>query len=492
MKQFVKIILLSLFSFSLSSLTVASGMPTSVPSSKAQLPDEEEVVLERFSSSGISHLRLNHLGGPQVLPMLVGKSLLLKSPKSLTRVSVTDPEIASAIIVTPQQVLLHSKLPGNVTLLLWDEDENTHSFELQVEFDLHALQQTVGRVFPEENVRVAQSGSTLVLSGDVSSEKDAEQIVALVQTESKNVVNMLKIEQSDEVLLNVRFAEVNRAAIQNLGITIISTGAANTPGVISTQQNGSVLGNVGAVPRSVQRGSDPQAPNLISGGIGNRLEGSPSVFGLSDLLNIFVFRPDLNLGLAIRALEQRNLLQILAEPNLLAIDGQEASFLAGGEFPFPVVQGGTDFTAVTIQFKEFGVRLTFTPHILKDGKIRLKVAPEVSALDFSNALAISGFLVPALSTRRAETEVELRSGQSFAIAGLIDNRLTEIASKIPVLGDIPFLGKLFRSRALNQTNTELLVMVTPRLVKPLSPDQVPPSPDFPKLFLDREEFDRKK
>ena len=467
-----------------------AGLATSVPSVKAHPPDEEKV--ERFSPSGVSHLRLNDLEGPQVLRMLVGKSLLVNSPKPLTRVSVTNPEIASALILSPQQVLVHSKLPGNVTLLLWDERGRTYPFELQVELDLRSLQQTVQRVFPQENVHMAQSGAALVLSGNVSSEKDAEQILALAQMESQNVVNMLNTVQSDEVLLQVRFAEVNRAAIQNLGINIISTGAANTPGVISTQQQGTVLGNVGAVPASAQRGSDPQAPSLISGGVGNRLKGSPSVFGLTDLLNIFVFRPDLNLALAIRALEQRNLLQILAEPSLLAIDGKEASFLAGGEFPFPVVQGGTNFTAVTIQFKEFGVRLTFTPNILKDGTIRLKVTPEVSALDFSNALSISGFLVPALSTRRASTEVELRSGQSFAIAGLIDNRLTEIASKIPVLGDVPFLGKLFRSRSLNQTNTELLVMVTPRLVKELSPDQVASPPDFPELFLDKEKFDQER
>src|SRR5206468_10059739 len=167
----------------------------------------------------------------------------------------------------------------------------------------------------------------------------------------------------------------------------------------------------------------------------------------------------------IRALEQKNLLQILAEPNVMALDGTEASFLAGGEFPFPVVQGGGALTTVTIMFKEFGVRLNFTPQVMTDGAIRLKVAPEVSALDFANALTVSGFLVPAISTRRAQTQVELRDGQSFAIAGLMDNRLTEIGSKVPGLGNIPILGTFFKSRATNRSNTELLVTVTPRLVQ---------------------------
>jgi pilus assembly protein CpaC len=256
---------------------------------------------------------------------------------------------------------------------------------------------------------------------------------------------------------------VNRRQLQELGVNIFSTGAAGTIGTTSTQQFGPTSGqtNVG--------------------------DGE---FRLTDLLNIFIFRPDLNLGATIRALQGRNLLEILAEPNVLALNGREASFLAGGEFPFPVVQGGTNL-AVTIQFREFGVRLTFTPNILENGKIRLKVAPEVSALDFANSVTLSGFTIPALSTRRAETEVELLDGQSFAIAGLIDNRMIENASKVPVLGDIPILGKLFQSRSLDRSTNELMVMVTPRVVKPLDPDKVPEGQAFPAPFLDQPKFDEK-
>ena len=193
----------------------------------------------------------------------------------------------------------------------------------------------------------------------------------------------------------------------------------------------------------------------------------------------------------VKALQQKNLLQILAEPNLLASNGKEASFLAGGEFPIPIVQSSQNLNAVTIQFKEFGVRLNFTPTILPSGKIRLKVKPEVSALDFTNAVTIGGFFIPALSTRRAETEIELADGQSFAIAGLMDNRVSEVYNRIPALGDLPVIGYLFRSRSIQKSKTELLVMVTPKLVKPLNPDQLPPLPENPKPFLDLQKFDGK-
>jgi pilus assembly protein CpaC len=306
----------------------------------------------------------------------------------------------------------------------------------------------------------------------------ADRVGALALTRTKNVVNLLVTPQvvGGEVLLQVRFAEVDRTAIQQFGLNVFSTGGGNTVGSTTTGQFG-----------PPQAGEQGEVTSRIPG----RLEGFTSTFALSDLLNIFVFRPDLNLGVTIRALQQRNLLQILAEPNLIALNGREANFLAGGEFPFPVIQTGTGLNAVTIIFKEFGVRLKFTPNILPDGTIRLKVAPEVSALDFGNALTVSGFLIPALSTRRAETEVELRDGQSFAIAGLIDNRLTQIVSKVPGLGNIPILGKLFRSNSYTRNNTELLVVVTPKLVKPLAPGQVPPLPTFPKPFLDKEKFDGK-
>ena len=201
---------------------------------------------------------------------------------------------------------------------------------------------------------------------------------------------------------------------------------------------------------------------------------------LTDALNIFLFRKDLNLAAAIRALQRRGLFEILAEPSVLAINGKQASFLAGGEFPYPILQGGgAGLGAVTIQFKEFGVRINFVPLVTPRGTIRLEVAPEVSALDFANGLSFQGFNIPGLITRRVQTGVELESGQSFAIGGLLDRRLSETIQKIPLLGDVPLLGKLFQSRSLQKQNSELLVIVTPELVRPIPAGQPAPQLQFP-------------
>jgi pilus assembly protein CpaC len=451
--------------------------PAQTNGSSAEPRSRSLALVEQKTAAGVSSINLQAADEPPAeLHVLVGKSVILNSPQILKRVSVSDPSIASAVTVSPTQVLLNGLAPGKVSLILWNEQEKAIAYDLQVELDVVGLRDTLSQIFPDENIQVSQSGGAIVLTGTASTKDVADRALAVSQTQTKNVVNLLAVLQvsgGGQVLLQVRFAEVDRAAVQQLGINIISTGAANTPGTITTGQFGSasiasVTGNVPA-----------QGP------------GSTNTFTLGDLLNIFVFRPDLNLAVTIRALQQQNVLQILAEPNLLALNGREASFLAGGEFPFPVVQTGAGLNAVTITFKEFGVRLKFTPSILSDGTIRLKVAPEVSALDFTNGLTISGFAVPALSTRRAETEVELKDGQSFAIAGLIDNRLTENASKIPGLGDIPIIGKLFRSRSINKSKTELMVMVTPKLVQPLAPGQVPNMPDFKKPFLDNKKFDGK-
>jgi pilus assembly protein CpaC len=207
------------------------------------------------------------------------------------------------------------------------------------------------------------------------------------------------------------------------------------------------------------------------------------------LLNLFLFRPDLNLGATIQDLQERNILQILAEPNVMTETGKEASFLAGGEFPFPVVQPSGGTSVVTIQFREYGVRLTFTPTIMENGIIHLKVRPEVSALDYSNSVTIAGFTIPALSTRRVESEMDLSDGQSFAIAGLVDDRVTTLLSKVPGIGDLPVIGQLFRSKSFTKSKTELLILVTPRIVKPLSAGEVPAGPKFPTPFLAPDKMD---
>jgi pilus assembly protein CpaC len=279
---------------------------------------------------------------------------------------------------------------------------------------------------------------------------------------------------AQEVLLEVKFAEVDRSALAQLGVNILNTGAGNLIGSTSTQQFGSTkFGNV--------QDQFPKPPTGIP---------FSSNVTVGDLLNLFVFSPETHLGLVIKALQNKNLLQILAEPNLIAVNGKEASFLAGGEFPFPIVQPGQGFTAVTISFKEFGVKLKFTPVIMPNGNIHLRVVPEVSTLDFANALTISGFTIPALSTRRADTEFELQDGQSFVIAGLIDNRVTNITNKVPGLGDIPILGNFFKSKSAQKSNAELMVLCTARLVSPTT--QPPQTPQNPQPFMDKGKFDGKK
>ncbi len=400
------------------------------------------------------------------LRVQISKSLVVRTEETLQRVSVTNPAIASAVIISPTQVLINGLAAGTVTLILWDEQDRTRSFNLTVDLDVGPLSQALSENFPGESIRVGQSGAAVVLSGSVSTKDVADKAGALAATRGTVVNLLVPIEGHQIIMLQVRFAEVDRAAVSQLGMNLLSLGAANTIGATSTQAFG---------------------PPILQGQGISRDSGG---FALSDLLNVFLFRPDIDLAVTIRALQQKNVLQILAEPNVMALNGREASFLAGGEFPFPIVQGGTGGSnAVTIQFREFGVRLNFTPTVLSDGTIRLKVAPEVSSLDFSNALTISGFLVPALSSRKAQTEVELRDGQSFAIGGLIDNRLSEVASKIPILGDIPILGNFFKSRQTNRNSTELLVMVTPHVVRALDPSNLPAGPEFPKPFLDREKFD---
>ena len=406
--------------------------------------------------------------GAAPLRVMVGKSLLINTTERLKRISVTDPAVAFAQVITPTQILVHGKTPGEVSLLIWDELERSRSFDLRVDVDVSACAEEEHRVFPDEQISVTSSRAAIVLSGHVSTEDVAKRAGDLASAYSPKIINVLTFGPvgAQEVLLQVKFAEVDRTAITQLGVNFISTGAANTIGTVTTGQFG------GFGPQQITTG-----PNGSTGQ------------SISNVLNLFVFRPDINFGAVIEALETKNLLQILAEPNLIAVNGKAASFLAGGQFPFPIVQPGAGFTAVTISFKEFGVRLSFTPVIMPNGNIHLQVAPEVSTLDFANALSISGFTVPALSTRKAETEFELQDGQSFVIAGLMDNRVTDVYNKIPGLGDIPILGNFFRSRSLQKSNSELMVLCTVRRVSPNS--EAPAGPKDPKPFMEKEKFDKR-
>jgi len=438
----------------------------------SQAPNQQQVPPPDQHPSSAS-LPAGETSNAAPLRVMVGKSLLINTSERLKRVSVTDPTVADIQVVSPTQVLVHGRSAGEVSLLIWDELERSRSFDLRVDVDVTACAEEERSVFPDERITVTPSRSAIVLSGHVSTEEVAARAGKIAEAYSKNVVNVLTFGPvgSQEVLLEVKFAEVDRSATTQLGVNIFSTGAANTIGATTTGQFG---------------GFGQQTIQNQTGGQSVPFQATQTI---SNVLNLFVFRPDIHLGAVVQALQQKNILQILAEPNLIAVNGKEASFLAGGEFPFPIVQPGQGFTAVTIQFKEFGVKLKFTPVIMPNGNIHLKVIPEVSALDFTNALTISGFTVPALSTRRAETEFEVQDGQSFVIAGLLDNRVTNVMSKIPGLGDIPVLGYLFKSRNFQKSNAELMVLCT---VRKLSPNTtLPPLPKYPAPFLDNAQFDKK-
>jgi pilus assembly protein CpaC len=411
------------------------------------------------------------------LRVLVGKSLLINTTERLKRVAVTDPGVADAQPITPTQILVHGRAPGEVSLLIWDELERSRSFDLRVDVDVSAATEEIHRVFPDEQITVSPSRNAIVLSGHVSTEDVAKRAALIADAYSKSVVNVLSFGPvgAQEILLEVKFADVDRAATIQLGANFFSTGAGNTIGTTTTGQFGGF---------SVNNSSSGQ------GSGGSNAPGSGATVNFNNALNIFLFRRDINFGAIIADLQQKNLLQILAEPNLIAVNGKEASFLAGGEFPFPVVQAGQGVSSVTIQFREFGVKLKFTPVIMPSGAIHLHVVPEVSALDFANGLTISGFNVPALTTRKADTEFEIQDGQSFVIAGLLDNRVTSVMNKMPGIGDIPVLGYLFRSKSASKSRSELMVMVTARRVSPLA--QPPSGPSTPRPYMDKDKFDNKK
>jgi pilus assembly protein CpaC len=388
---------------------------------------------------------------PKVV-LTAGRSRVLPTDFDITRLAITNPAVADAVVVSPREVLIDGKAAGTVSLILWGAGTRVQ-YDIVVDTGVLVLEQQLKTLFPGEDIRVAVNDEALILSGSVSSNaimlRAAE--IAAASSGKLRVINMLQLpggSESQQVMLQVRFAEVNRSALKELGINLVAN-RVDWAGRITTGQF-----------------SAPQ------------IDGDVTTF--SDFLNIFFFSKREGIGGVIRALRNKGHFQSLAEPNLIAYNGQEASFLAGGEFPVPFVSGSAG--TVSVQFKEFGIRLNFRPTIAGD-VIRLHVRPEVSSLDFNNGVTISGFRIPALTTRRAETDVELRDGQSFAIAGLLNNISQTNGQEIPVLSALPIIGSLFKSKAERAERTELMVLITPRLVRALDPDEVPPLPTTPGDFL---------
>ncbi|MGC4081818.1 MAG: type II and III secretion system protein family protein [Vicinamibacterales bacterium] len=391
------------------------------------------------------------------IALTAGRSTVLAVDFDVTRIAVTNPTIADAVVVSQREVLIDGKSQGTISLIIWGDGRRLQ-YDVAVDSPVTQLQQQLRNLFPGEDIDVSYNDESVTLSGRVSSNavmlKAGE--IAEKASSKTTVINLLQVPggiDTQQVLLQVRFAEVNRQALTEAGVSLFTgvSGYKDWVGRSTTQQF--------------------VAPDF-----------QPDQLTFSDFLNLFVFNNKYNVGGLLRALQSRGLLQSLAEPNLIAYNGKEANFLAGGEIPVPIVQGNGTGNAVTITYKEFGVRLSFTPTIAGD-VIRLHVKPEVSSLDFANGVTVNGFRVPALQTRRAETEIELRDGQSFAIAGLLNDIAQTDKSAIPILGSVPVIGNLFKSRAARQSRTELMVLITPRLVKPLDPDEVPDLPTDPSLFM---------
>ena len=400
-------------------------------------------------------------GQVERVSLTAGRSTVLFTDFEIVRIAVTNPAVADATVVQPRQILVDGKSPGTVSLIVWSTDDRKY-YDLVVEPAVTTLQQQLRVLFPGEDIQVSATDEAIILSGNVSGNSVSLRAAEIAQASASKMklINMLQLpggQESQQVMLQVRFAEVNRRAIMELGANFFAS-KPDVAGSATTQQF--------SAPTFQKGQTAADAPDLV----------------FSDFLNLFFFQRSQGIGAVIKALQSRGFFQSLAEPNLIAYNGQEASFLAGGEIPIPVVQGGAGNAAVSVVYKEFGIRLTFKPVIAGD-VIRLMVRPEVSSLDFGNGITLQGFRIPALSTRRAETTVELRDGQSFAIAGLLDNITQEDAAGVPLLSRLPILGNLFKSKAERTERTELMVLITPRLVRALEPDEVPPLPTLPRRFL---------
>ena len=361
----------------------------------------------------------------QVISVSRGASALLVNPTPILRMTIGDPAVADANVVSPTEAVINGKTLGSTTLLVWDNSATPRIYSVEVTADAQAIQRFIKGVMPDENIEVVSSGNTVTLSGTVKDAVSAARAVEIARTSGATVIENLFTPPAVQVLLQVRFAEISRSVFKDW--------ASNLATLNPHKLNGRTADYFGET-----------APEGI--------------------ISFFMDNGNANVQAFIQYAKTRGDFRSLAEPNLLTLPGQEAYFLAGGEFPFPTLQAATGANVVTVVFKEFGIKLRFTPTILKNGAIRLKLEPEVSSLDFANGLVIGGFEIPTILTRRAQTEVELREGQYLAIAGLLNNELINNVTKIPILGDIPVLGELFKSRSLRQRKTELLVLVTPRLV----------------------------
>ncbi len=399
-----------------------------------------------------------------------GKSLVIEMPASMKRVSVAAPNIADALILTPRQIYVTGRMPGVTNLTVWDSrDEVSTVFDIDVSPDVGRLKAKLHEMFPDEaSIGVTSTNDGISLTGSVSGTAKLTQVAAVAATYAPldkdgraKVINLLEVGGVQQVMLEVRVSEMSKTLARNLGINFAGVARTGNQFGVSllnalTSLNGggvSGQGTATGIP-----GTMPFNSGFPGAGIGVSTNVTAAVRFMANGQAWTTF---------IDALEQNNLLRVLAEPTLITLSGKSANFLAGGEFPIPVPQAGASVPVITIQYKPFGVALSFTPTVLGKDRINMVVAPEVSELDFSQAVSLQGYIVPSITTRRLSTTVELADGQSFAIAGLLKDEVKHNIAKYPFLGDIPIIGALFRSSSFQRDETELVVIVTPHLVKPL-------------------------
>ncbi len=420
--------------------------------------------LQAQSSPPVSQPAASIQDSANDLYVAVGKTVLVDTAKPIKRIAVGLGEIAETHAISRTEIMVSGKTPGETSLIIWDTLGGRQFFNVKVSAsaaasvsNMDAIRRQLRTELPGQNLSATFDNNMVFLRGTVKDLTSSSRAVQIASSAGK-VVNLLNVKLppvDPQILLKVRFISVDRTKAMQMGINMFNNGLGNAIGSVSTGQF--------TPPLTTATGTT-----------------------ISNNENITAIFPGLgNVGATITALSTKGVTEVLAEPNILAVNGKEASFLAGGEYPYPTVQGGGAGTAatVTIQFKEYGIRLNFIPVVTPRGTIRLQVAPEVSSLDFTNAVEISGFEVPAITSRKMKTEVELADGQSFVIAGLLDNNETETFQKIPFLGDIPILGKFFQSLSKNKTNTELIVLVTPELVAPIQAGEALPELKFPSKFL---------
>ena len=467
----VRVSLLSLFALTpmatQPSFGQSSTQPTTQVHSRTPLVAKTAIAAAAVSAvSGKSEDFNNTAAMGESLHLVVGRSLFVNTKHRLSRVFVTNPAVLDSYTASPNQVVLTAKGPGTSNLILWDETGQSQAYFVSSDMNIDTLRDSLKQALPQENIDVRQSEGKIILSGTVGTDGAADAAVKIATLYSKDISNSMVVNPAGvkQVKLKVRILEVDRSKINQFAFNFFNSGGKNT---VSTTTS--------------------QYPSLSTSGSSG---SSHPTISVTDPLNFLLYSSRFNVGATIQDLETMQVLQILAEPTITALSGQKANFLAGGEFPFPVVQGSTGGqTAISVQFRPYGVKLEFTPVVNLDGTIDLKVAPEVSSLDYANAVTISGYTIPALATRKADTRVVLRSGQSFAITGLLNNQTTDQLAHTPGIANVPILGQLFKSKNINHSRTELLVVVTPTIVDPLTETLLPEEPQPPVPLVDKTVFD---